>query len=184
MELEDRITRLEDIEAIRYLQAKYQRCLDTRDFDGLASCFDEDAVSSYDNGKLAYHGKEEIVHYLCSVMTLNMPSAHFIHGGEIDWLNKTHAKGKWYLEDHLYHDKYLSEIHGAAIYSVEYLKKGSKWLIASIGYERCYEYIKPRGLFNLLTLHKRTFLKRVKKADPMELEEYGQYFQFHTLKKK
>ena len=36
MTLEERVLRLEDIEAIRYLQAKYQRCLDTRDFDGVA----------------------------------------------------------------------------------------------------------------------------------------------------
>ena len=81
--LEERITRLENIEAIRCLQAKYQRCLDTRDFDGLAECFDDDVTSSYGNGDMSYFGKDSVIQFLCSVMTLDMPSTHLIHGGEI-----------------------------------------------------------------------------------------------------
>ena len=34
-------------------------------------------------------------------MTLDMPSSHLIHGGEIEILSATGAKAKWYLEDHL-----------------------------------------------------------------------------------
>ena len=56
MDLEKRIQRLEDIEAIRYLQAKYQRCLDTRDFNGIASCFADDVVSAYGNGDMSFNG--------------------------------------------------------------------------------------------------------------------------------
>lgn len=184
MELEDRIQRLEDIEAIRYLQAKYQRCLDCRDFDGLASCFTIDAVSSYGNGKMSYKGKDEIVKFLASVMSINMPSTHLIHGGEIDWLDKENAKAKWYLEDHLVHKRYLVKLHGAAIYNIEYKKIDGQWLISSIGYERCYEYVEHRGLINLFTLKKTTILRKVKDSDPETLGEYGQYYQYNTLKKK
>lgn len=183
MELEDRITRLEDIEAIRCLQAKYQRCLDSRDFDGLAECFTEDAVSSYGNNTMAYKGRDEIIKFLCDVMTPQMPSTHLIHGGEIDWIDKSNAKGTWYLEDHLVHKRFLVKLHGAAIYHVEYRKEDGVWKICSIGYERCYEYVEHRGLINLLTLKKTTVIQKVKDSDPETLGEYGKYYQYHTLKK-
>ena len=184
MTLEERITRLEDIESIRYLQAKYQRCLDSRDFDGLASCFTEDATSSYGNGNMSYQGKDAIIKFLCSVMSLNMPSTHLIHGGEIDWLDKNNAKAKWYLEDHLIHKRFLVKLHGAAIYYVDYKKIEGNWLISSIGYKRAYEYVEARGPINLFTLKKTTLLKKIKKTNPEELGVYGKYYQYEILKKK
>ena len=84
MTLEERITRLEDIESIRTLQSKYQRCLDNRDFDTLASCFTDDAVSSYDSNKMNYVGKDNIIKFLSDVMDIKMISTHLIHGSEID----------------------------------------------------------------------------------------------------
>ncbi|MCQ2772843.1 MAG: hypothetical protein MJ238_06215, partial [Bacilli bacterium] len=59
-----------------------------------------------------------------------------------------------------------------------------KCLVAAIGYERCYEYVEHRGLLNIFTLKKKTILKKVKEADPESLGEYGQYYQYHSLKKK
>lgn len=181
MTLEERITRLEDIEAIRQLQAKYQRCLDTRDFDGIAECFTDDAQSAYGNGTMSYDGKEAILGFLRRVMTRHIPSTHLIHGGEIDVTPSVSssvqdgsavlatAHAKWYLEDYLLHRLYLAKLHGAAIYDVDYVKlcigegcsvsDGSAiWKIRKIGYTRCYEYFELRGLVNLFTLGKTTFL--------------------------
>jgi len=163
MTLEERITRLEDIEAIRKLQARYQRCLDTRAFDEMAECFTDDVVSSYGNGSMSYDGKDAVIGFLRKAMTLDMASSHLIHGGEIDVVDPSNAKAKWYLEDHLEHRKYLMKLHGAAIYDVKYVKIDGEWKICSIGYERCYEYFELRGLINLLTLRKTTFLDREKK---------------------
>ena len=162
MDLEERIRRLEDIEAIRCLQAKYQRCLDTRDFDNLSACFADNAVSSYDGGRMTYKGREEIIAFLKKVMTLDMPSSHLIHGGEIDILSATAATAKWYLEDHLLHRKYLVKLHGAAVYDVKYVKEDGRWKIAEIGYQRCYQYVERRSILNLLTLAKTTFLDKLK----------------------
>lgn len=184
MTLEERIGRLEDIEAIRYLQAKYQRYLDSRDFDSLAECFTVDAKSSYGNNKMSYNGRDAIIKFLADVMSINMPSAHLIHGGEIDWIDSENAKGTWYLEDHLLHERYLVKLNGAAIYHVEYKKIENRWLISSIGYERCYEYVELRGPVNLFSLRKKTILKKVKKANIDELGEYGKYYQYHTLRRK
>ena len=184
MILEERVQRLEDIEEIRYLQAKYQRCLDGRDFDSLADCFAEDAISSYGDGKMCYKGKDEIIKFLCKVMSISMPSTHLIHGGEIDWIDFNHAKAKWYLEDHLVHKKALVKLHGSAIYDVSYRKVDGKWLIESIGYTRNYQYVELRGPINLCTLKNTNILKDVKSKDPETLGEYGKIYQYKTLKKK
>lgn len=183
MTLEERISRLEDIEAIRYLQAKYQRCLDTRDFDALAECFAEQVVSSYGNGDMTYHGKDNVMQFLRNVMTLDMPSTHLIHGGEIDIISPCQAKAKWYLEDHLLHEKYLIKLHGAAIYDVEYTKLNNQWLIMSIGYKRCYEYMEGRSLLNILTLKDKTFLKEAKKNNSVSSSDNKDLFKKHLFNK-
>jgi len=183
MEIEDRIQRLEDIEEIRCLQAKYQRCLDARDFDGLSECFSEDAVSSYGNNSMSYKGKDDILHFLMSVMSVKMPSAHLIHGGEIEYISKEFAKGIWYLEDHLLHKKYLVKLNGTAIYHVEYKKIDNIWKISSIGYERNYEYVEARGPLNLITLKKTTILDKLKNND-QKLGKYGKEFQDKYLTKR
>lgn len=160
--IEERIQRLEDIEAIRYLQAKYQRCLDTRDFAGLDECFDDDAVSSYDGGKISYAGKARIVDFLKKVMTSDMPSSHLIHGGEVDIEAPGRARAKWYLEDQLLHKKFLVKLQGAAVYDVEYAKVGGVWKISRIGYTRCYQYVERRTILNLFTLKKTVFTDKLK----------------------
>lgn len=162
MTLEERIGRLEDIEAIRQLQARYQRCLDTRNWEEMERCFTQDATSAYGNGSMSYDGRDAIIAFLKDAMTLRMPSTHLIHGGEID-VDGLKATGIWYLEDYLLHQKYKMKLHGAAIYHVDYRKEDGVWKICRIGYERCYEYFEFRGLLNQLTLAKTTFLDALKK---------------------
>ena len=201
MTLEERVIRLEDTEAIRYLQAKYQRSLDTRDFDSLAECFAEDVVSSYGNGSMSYKGKDAVMEFLIGAMTPSMPSTHLIHGGEIDILSSYEAEAKWYLEDYLLHQKYKMKLHGAAIYEVKYnklpaaqpaagnsatavnLPAGAErvdgcrgWKISSIGYKRCYEYMEMRGPVNLITLGKKSFIKSLKEGGVAKLGRYGAMF--------
>lgn len=163
MTLEERITRLEDIESLRQLQARYQRCLDTRDFDGIADCFTEDVVSHYDDGHLSYQGREEVMRFLRKAMSLHMPSTHLIHGGEFAFADNEHATGKWYLEDHLEHQRFLVKLHGAAIYDVQYRKEEGRWRISQIGYQRCYQFFERRGIIDILTLSKTTFLNALRK---------------------
>ena len=201
MTLEERVIRLEDTEAIRYLQAKYQRSLDTRDFDSLAECFAEDVVSSYGNGSMSYKGKDAVMEFLIGAMTPSMTYSHLINGGEIDILSSYEAEAKWYLEDYLLHQKYKMKLHGAAIYEVKYIKlpaaqpaagnsataenspAGAErvdgcrgWKISSIGYKRCYEYMEMRGPVNLITLGKKSFIKSLKEGGVARLGRYGAMF--------
>lgn len=162
MTIEQRIQRLEDIEAIRYLQAKYQRCLDCRDFDGIKECFTDGVVSSYGNGEMAYTGSENVIAFLKGVMSIEMPSAHMIHGGEIDILSETTASAKWYLQDFLINKEHGVNIHGAAIYENTYEKIGDAWKIKTIGYKRMYEYYDTISQTQSATLRKTTFLDELK----------------------
>ena len=161
MTIEQRIQRLEDIEAIRYLQAKYQRCLDCRDFNGINECFANDVVSSYGNGEMAYTGRENVIAFLKSVMAIDMPSAHMIHGGEIDILSETTASAKWYLQDFLINKAHSVNIHGAAIYENTYEKVDGVWKIKTIGYKRMYEYYDMISQTQSATLKKTTFLDQL-----------------------
>lgn len=176
MSIEERIQRLEDIESIRYLQAKYQRCLDTRDFNGIAECFADDVVSAYDNGNTAYTGKQNVIGYLMNVMSLSMPSAHMIHGGEVDIVDSQNAVAKWYLQDFLLVKGYNINICGAAIYENTYAKIDGVWKIKTIGYKRLYEYKDSASQTELATFGKTTFLDDIANKSVDDLEGFNKVF--------
>lgn len=161
MTIEERLQRLEDIEYLRTLQARYQRCVDTRAWDELLDCFVPDAVSSYGDGSMAYEGRDNIVNFLKSQLKTFITSTHMIHGSEIDWKDPEHAHARWYFEDYLLHGRFMAKCHGAAIYHVDYQKcPDGQWRIKSIGYERIYHYYELRGLVNLLSTVKGKWAKR------------------------
>ena len=182
MTLEERIQRLEDIEEIRYLQAKYQRCLDCRDFDGIGECFDIDVRTEYCNGYMVYEGRDDAVEFLCSCMLLTMPSYHLIHGGEVDIIDPTHATGKWYLEDYLISTLTDWDEQGAAIYDNEYIKRDGKWYISKIGYTRCFEYRASRT-YDVSAVCNTNFFDAVKNGKPSDYGKYGKLFQTGYLGK-
>ncbi len=181
MNLEERIQRLEDIEAIRYLQAKYQRCLDSRDFNGVAECFADEVVSAYGNGEMSFNGKDNVLKFLMGSMSLEMPSAHMIHGGEIDILTSDTAVAKWYLEDFLYVKGYNINISGSAIYQNGYVKKDGKWLISEIGYKRGYEYKDGVSQTQSATFSKTTFIDEISNKSVEDFTDYNKIFKQMSL---
>ncbi len=183
MTLEERITRLEDIEAIRNLQARYQRLLDARDFNGIAGCFADEVRSSYGNGEMSFDGKENVLKFLMGSMSVEMPSSHLIHGGEID-VDGEKATAKWYLQDFLIYKQKSINIYGAAIYDVSYVKKEGKWLISAIGYQRGYEYMDGASQTEMATLKKTTFLDAIKAQDPETATGYNKAFLENCVNKQ
>ncbi len=184
MTLEERIQRLEDIEAIRYLQAKYQRCLDCRDFNGISECFSDDVKSGYGNGEMSFDGKDNVIKFLMGSMSMEMPSAHMIHGGEIDILSHEKATAKWYLEDFLYVKGYNINISGTAIYQNTYVKKGDKWFISEIGYKRGYEYKDAVSQTQAGTFTKTTFMDEIAVTSVDEYTDYNKTFKQISLNKE
>ena len=152
------MTQRSDIEAIKSLKYKYLRCLDTKRWKELGECFTEDATSSYDGGKYAFRGKDEIMGFL--EQALGRPcviTLHQVHHPEIEFSSDTEAAGRWYLEDRVIDTEAHTEIRGAAFYRDEYVKIRGEWKLKFTGYERTFEEIWDRRELPSLRITKSMF---------------------------
>jgi hypothetical protein len=173
MTLEERVQRLEDIEAIKYLQGKYQRALDNREFDEIRECFDIEVSTEYCDGYMVYDGRDEAVEFLESCMPCepNYITNHCVHTPEIDIIDATHASGKWYLQDSLISLLGNWNERGAAIYDNQYIKRDDgKWYIKKIGYTRIFEERVNRNEYNSGQVGNVRFLD-AKKAEKEKAEK-------------
>lgn len=142
------------IEAIKQLKARYQRAVDTKDWELMRSVLTPGARSVYSNGKYTYEGRDAIVEFLSDPNGLGNPeivSMHHAHTPEITLTSETSATGTWYLEDFVLTGLQSdwapagTVMHGTGIYQDEYLKIDSEWLIDETGYERIFEDLQPRA---------------------------------------
>lgn len=135
-----------EIRAIERLKYRYLRCLDTKQWDDLADTFTEGATCAYDSGRYAYSGRQAIMDFLRSVLgDPKIVSMHHAHHPEIDLLDSTHARGRWYLEDMVIFTEANLVLRGGAFYDDRYVKVGGEWLIEHTGYERTFEEMVTRG---------------------------------------
>ncbi len=136
---------LEEIEAIKQLKYKYFRCLDRKDWEGVAETLSEDAVASYDSGKYDFQGRDAIMDFLKGALgNRGIVSQHHGHHPEIEVGDDGRARGVWYLEDYVIFLASNTGIRGAAFYTDEYRKEDGRWKICSTGYERTYEELVSR----------------------------------------
>ncbi|MFP8874496.1 MAG: nuclear transport factor 2 family protein [Myxococcota bacterium] len=140
----DEVTKLVEIENIKRLKAKYMRCVDTKDWEGLESCFTEDATSSYGDGAYSFDGRGAIMKFLRDSMASNrFISKHQVHTPEIDIHSETEAEGTWYLEDMVAQLEQGWTLEGTGIYRDEYVKRDGEWRIRHTGYARIFEKTRP-----------------------------------------
>ncbi|MEE3330273.1 MAG: nuclear transport factor 2 family protein [Myxococcota bacterium] len=148
----DRLQELHDIEEIKQLKARYQRHLDSKEWEKLAEVFSPDARSVYNGGKYSYEGRDAILKFLIEGLgRVEIQSMHHAHTPEIKITSETTATGTWYLEDFVLtslpskNAPHGTSLHGTGIYSDEYIKLDGAWRILSTGYERIFEDIQPRN---------------------------------------
>lgn len=134
----DDLRRLVEIDAIARLKARYQRCVDTKDYDGLATCFTEDACAEYDGGKYAFAPRDAIIDFLRTSMR-DLVTIHQVHTPEIDFVSDTEATGIWYLQDIVIAEADGMTQLGAGFYRDEYVKDDGVWRIRKTGYERTFD---------------------------------------------
>jgi hypothetical protein len=138
--------RLDEIDGIKRLKYRYLRCLDTKRWDELAETFTENATAAYDSGRYSYNGRDAIMEFLRGALgDEKVVSMHHAHHPEIELLDSTRARGRWYLEDMVIFTSASLVIRGAAFYDDRYVKVGNRWLIDHTGYERTFEEMLPRG---------------------------------------
>ena len=131
------------IERIKRVKYAYLRCLDQKDWDGLAEVFTEDATASYSGGNYTYSGRDEIIGFISRNMGREaFHSSHRVHHPEIDVDGDT-ATGTWALEDTVLDTDWNFLLFGAAFYVDTYRKVDGRWLIAHTGYRRSFEAMVP-----------------------------------------
>ena len=132
--------RHDDIQEILNLKYRYFRHLDLKEFDDLGALLTEDCEAGYDNGNLAFSGRQAIVEFLsASLSDAGIISEHHGHHPEITFLSDDEATGVWYLEDRVLIPAADLEIGGTAFYADTYRRIDGTWLISATGYQRVFE---------------------------------------------
>jgi hypothetical protein len=141
----DLLTRLEAIEDIKQLKARYFRGIDTKDWDLLRTVFTDDAVLDNRRSKLGpvdesarFSGGDHVVEYVRSAAGPAV-TAHLGVMPEITVLSETEAEGVWKMEDVVTfpegverHERFadVRRIHGYGHYHERYRKADGEWRIA------------------------------------------------------
>ena len=129
--IEARIQRLEDIEAIKQLKARYcSLCDDGYDADGLADLFTEDAI--WDGGSLGVaEGREKIRRFFQNTPRVMPFAVHMVMNPIIE-IDGDSATGRWYLFQAATYDPAGGPIWGSARYDEEYLRVDGLWRFSSL----------------------------------------------------
>jgi hypothetical protein len=132
--------RLNAIEEIKQLKARYFRCMDTKDWPGLQAVFSSDAEfdmrgEAADKSKAAdalIIGNANIMPFIRNAV-VELTTVHHGHMPEIEIISPTTAKGIWAMEDVLRWPRgaALKTLHGYGHYHETYRKTEDGWRIQS-----------------------------------------------------
>jgi len=143
---ETRRRRLEDIEAIKRLKYKYFHTLDHKQWDQMAECFAEDAVTHYHDGEYQQKGVYQIMKFIQrGLARYHFFGFHQGHNPEIDITSDTTARGTWALHNYMIDTQEDKNLLICAFYHDEYVKAEGEWKIKSTGYERIFQETWERG---------------------------------------
>ena len=129
-EIEARVRRLEDIEAIKKLKAKYWRCVDRKLWDEMNQVFTEEATADY-GPKSKLKGRQAIVQFLKSSLGADsVITSHVGQRPEIELTSESTATGMWWLNDYIVMQP-NTRWRGYAFYEDEYVKEDGQWKMKS-----------------------------------------------------
>jgi hypothetical protein len=130
-----------DIEAIKRTKHAYFRCIDTANFEELATLFHPDVQVHFKGGTYEWKlsGRDEYVASVRQSFHTRSVGHHNAHHPEIDVLSPTEATGVWYLTDNMWIMNLKNFTTGTALYWDRYEKVDGRWLIKDTKYERIYE---------------------------------------------
>jgi SnoaL-like domain len=136
----DRLSRLEAIEEIRHLKARYFRFMDCKLWDQLPSVFTADMRVITPDGRIWIEGGSNYAASLASTLQ-NAISCHQGLTAEIDILDANHATGIWAMQDVIeWRDRHPREgwksILGRGHYHETYQREDGAWRIATLSLAR------------------------------------------------
>ncbi len=124
LSLEARLDRLESLDQIRQLPAKYALCLDMRDMDMMVTLFPDDVRVGKDSS-----GRQALRAYMDR--TLRSPftgTSHHIGGHIIEFDDADHAHGIVYSKNE--HETGDEWVIMQMMYSDEYVRRDGQWFFA------------------------------------------------------
>jgi hypothetical protein len=137
----DALVRLNAIEDIKQLKARYFRCMDTKDWDGFADVFAPDAVmdmteemrDQQTTADPVTRGNREIAAFVRAAVD-PVTTVHHGHMPEIDLTSNTTATGIWAMEDKLRwpEGSPIKAMHGYGHYHETYERVGKEWKIKTL----------------------------------------------------
>ncbi len=137
-------------EAIKDLKARYCRFLDTKDWDGLAALFLEDAILDVeqDTGNPPIHGRDALMEQI-RFAVIHAASSHQVHTPEITLTSVDRATGIWAMQDRVVWQEGHSPIPGVGAitgygqYHETYRRTADGWQIAALRLSRFHVDIHP-----------------------------------------
>lgn len=137
----DALVRLNAIEEIKQLKARYFRCMDTKDWDGFANVFAPDAVMDMTEemrdmqttADPVTRGNTEIAAFVRGAVD-PVVTVHHGHMPEIELTSNTTATGIWAMEDKLRwpEGSPIKAMHGYGHYHESYERVGTEWKIKTL----------------------------------------------------
>lgn len=146
----DRLGRLEAIEAIRLLKARYFRLIDTKQWDLLPRLFTRDLRIVTPDGRVWMEGGDQYAASLKFGLT-DAVSCHQGLTGEIEIFDADNAAAIWAMRDVItWTDRHPREgwkaITGRGHYHETYRRDGGEWRIAALSLTRLsFDITWPKG---------------------------------------
>ena len=154
-ELRRDVQRMMDIEAIKQLKGAYFRCIDTANFDELATLYHEDVSVHFVGGTYEWtlQGSDAYLESIKKSFTREAIGHHNGHHPEIQIRSESEATGVWYLADNMWLLDREAFTTGTALYWDRYLKVDGRWTIKDTKYERIYEINRPLDTAPVFSSH-------------------------------
>lgn len=138
------------IEEIRAVKARYCRMLDTKDWEGFAALFTEDAVMdvSQDTGKPPITGIPALLDQVRYAVN-NAATSHQVHTPEIKLSGPATAEAIWAMQDRVVWQAGASPVPGVASitgygqYHERYRREDGAWKIAALTLTRFHVDMHP-----------------------------------------
>lgn len=143
--IEERLQRMEDIEAIKRLKYRYFRGIDTADVELLSELFTDDIEVDYIGGTYRWQvkGREALIQQIIGSFNPEAVGCHTGHHPEIDIVSENEATGIWYLTDIFINLREKLTTTGSALYRDRYERVDGVWKIKVTTYKRVYEQNEP-----------------------------------------
>lgn len=133
----DATQKLEDLEALRALKARYFRCVDTKDWKNYAEIFTPDVTVDLPNDGDGYSWRGREAFIASTAQSLEgVITVHHGHMPELELTSPTTARGIWAMQDVLFWPASAPggprKVTGYGHYNETYVKADGRWRIATL----------------------------------------------------